>query len=267
MDRGDADLTSAWDDARRVWPGIDVPLARYTEFLRERVVRAGGLAALHARDLYLACACLDEDASALRAFDALLDEVGRKLRFRAGSDEQLDDAKQLVRHVLVARGERSAPLADYSGRGELGGWLRIALGRELLRVQARAATQPRADSGELGELIDADDDPESAYLKAHYEREFKEAFAAAMAALDDDERRLLRYGIVERLSIDEIGRLDGVHRATAARQLARARARLTEETRRVLRTRLRIDAGELDSVLRLIDSQVNVSVLRLLASS
>jgi RNA polymerase sigma-70 factor (ECF subfamily) len=254
-----------WKTARKAWPGVEVPLERFASFFDERAAR-GGAGELHGDDLYLACACLAGDRAALRAFDALLEEVARKLRRVAPNDEALADAKQAARRLVMARGDRPAALSDYNGRGALGGWLRIVLGRELLTLRRQAARELRADTGELAAVVDREDDPETAYLKTHYRREFKEAFAAAMARLDDDERRALRYAIVERLGIDDVARLEGVHRATAARQVARARARLSEETRGVLRDKLKLDAAQLDSVLRLIDSQVDVSVRRLLAS-
>jgi RNA polymerase sigma-70 factor (ECF subfamily) len=103
-----------------------------------------------------------------------------------------------------------------------------------------------------------------AYLKKQYEREFKDAFAQAMRELDEDEQRALRYAVVEGMSIDDIARLERVHRATAARSVARARARLAELTRAILQERLAVDTQQLDSILRLVPSQVDVSVRRLL---
>ena len=55
-----------------------------------------------------------------------------------------------------------------------------------------------------------------------------------------------------------------LHRATAARRLAAARAALVKGTRTAMRARLRVDGAELESILRLIESQVHVSVERLL---
>jgi RNA polymerase sigma-70 factor (ECF subfamily) len=253
----------AWAGARAAWPQFVVDEERFLAFVRERADDAA-TPAVHVPDLYLACACLDGDAAALRAFGALLDEVGHKLRHLAVGDDMLAEAKQGVRQVLVARGARPPALSEYTGRGELGGWLRITLGRELLRLKRRGARTERLDTAEAALLADSDDDPETAYLKAHYRREFKQAFAAALDELDDRERRALRYAIVDRLSIDEIARLDGVHRATAARDVARARAQLAEKTRAALRTQLRVEPGQLESILRLVSSQLDVSVHRLL---
>lgn len=250
--------------AREAWPTITLDEARFCGFVGER---AGSqpLASLCARDLYLACACLDGDAQALRAFEALLDQVARKLRRLASDEDVVADAKQNVRRVLLPRGERPPALVDYRGRGELGGWLRIILGRELVRVGKRERRDPRLDTGEAALIVDGEDDPETAYLKTHYAQEFKRAFAAAIGELEDDDRRTLRYAIVERLSIDEIARLESVHRATAARDVARARERLADATHRHLRERLQLAPEQMTSILRLMSSQIDVSVRRLLA--
>jgi RNA polymerase sigma-70 factor (ECF subfamily) len=66
------------------------------------------------------------------------------------------------------------------------------------------------------------------------------------------------------LNIDAIGVLFGVHRATVARWRSDARTALFEGTRRVFRAELDLSAGEFASVMRLIDSQLEVSLPRLL---
>ena len=250
-----------WQAARGSWPGLNVSRARFTAFLAGRDAAAG----LHLGDLYLACGCLDGDAAALAAFDALLEEVARKLHRLAANDDVLQEATQRARHVVIARVDRPPPLADYSGRGALGGWLRIVLARELAAL-ARQGTAARVGRGdELDALAAADDDPEISYFKLHYREQFRQSFAVAAGRLDGAERRVLRYSVVERLGIDDIARLEGVHRATAARLVARARGRLVDETRRALRERLDVGPTEVQSILNLIEREVDVSVQRLLA--
>ena len=94
--------------------------------------------------------------------------------------------------------------------------------------------------------------------------DFKQAFEHAMASLEPSERNILRMSFVSDLSIDEIGKLYSIHRATAARRLARARARLAELTREHLRQRLDLDEGEFTSIVRLVHSQLNLSISRVL---
>ncbi|MBN1606671.1 MAG: transcriptional regulator, partial [Polyangiaceae bacterium] len=66
------------------------------------------------------------------------------------------------------------------------------------------------------------------------------------------------------LTIDEIAAAFGIHRATAARRVARARSALLAATRRELGERLRMSTAALKSVMRLIQSQLHASVRRLL---
>jgi RNA polymerase sigma-70 factor (ECF subfamily) len=67
------------------------------------------------------------------------------------------------------------------------------------------------------------------------------------------------------LSIDELGAMFGCHRATAARRIADARQELVHRVHAALRSRLRLEHRDLQSVMRLIDSQLNLSVGGLLA--
>jgi RNA polymerase sigma-70 factor, ECF subfamily len=57
-----------------------------------------------------------------------------------------------------------------------------------------------------------------------------------------------------------------VHRATAARWLTDARERLGEIIRTELAARLQIAAEEVDSIVRLVQSRVDMSLDRLLVS-
>ncbi len=260
------EVTVAWESARAVWPELDIGADEFRAFVAARLSGDETVALLHATDLYLVCGCVRGKPAALTGFERVLDEVGALLRSLARGEDRLDEAKQIVRQCLVPHDDRPPAIVKYQGRGSLMGWLRVALGREVVRLRRSEARAPQHDSGQMARLVDDDDDPETAYLKAHYQREFKEAFASALDRLEKRERRILRYSVVERLSIDEIAKLQRTHRATAARQINRARERLIEETREILRERLAGSDDRLQSVFNLIESQVNVSIQRLLVS-
>jgi RNA polymerase sigma-70 factor (ECF subfamily) len=104
-------------------------------------------------------------------------------------------------------------------------------------------------------------------LKAEYRSEFATALREAIAELSAEDRTLLRQSIVEQLSIDAIGAAFGVHRATAARWLQRARAALVAGTRNVLSQRLKLPVDEIDSVIRLVQSRLDASMVRYLKES
>jgi RNA polymerase sigma-70 factor, ECF subfamily len=170
-----------------------------------------------------------------------------------------DDAELKLRERLFLVGEDDAPrLASYSGRGDLGAWLRAAAVRtaiDLMRTRRVVPVDPHA-LGDAGAAVD----PLLAALKQRYRDEFRAAFAEASAQLTDRERTLLRYRFLDGLSIDEIALLYRVHRATIARWIAATRESLFEGTRTRLMARLAVTDSEVDSVLRLIDSQLEASI-------
>jgi len=102
-------------------------------------------------------------------------------------------------------------------------------------------------------------------MRLRYGAAFKAAFQSAIAALEPRQRLLLKLQFVDDLTVDQIGALYGVHRATAARWVARAREALFDETRRRLATELGLSARQLSSILDVVRSHVDVSLLRVLA--
>ena len=67
------------------------------------------------------------------------------------------------------------------------------------------------------------------------------------------------------MNIDKLGVMFQIHRATAARWLHSARESVFTETRRLLQQRLRLSPAEFDSLVRVLRSQLDLSVTRLLA--
>jgi len=67
------------------------------------------------------------------------------------------------------------------------------------------------------------------------------------------------------MSIDAIGAAFGVHRATAARWLTRARGALVSATHKRLAARLELPVEQIESVIRLVQSKLDASMIRYLA--
>lgn len=218
-------------------------------------------AALHVEDLYLACACARGVTAALAAFER--DHLRRIREFAAGVDGSpafiAELTQQLRARLLVADGARSARIATYTGRGSLGGWLRVAavrLARDLARP-ARA-TEP------IDELAAADVDPELGYLKAAYGDVVSRAVQDALAALTGEPRTLLKLHYVDGLSIDQVGVAFGKSRATAARMLAAARLGLLAGIRERLVASVGVRVEEADSLVAFVKSRLDVSLGRAL---
>lgn len=263
--------------AEEYWQPIRVPREVFVHYLADRVSVVDGsrllanLQALHTHQLYLACACLTGNDAALRAFeDEFLPHVGRVLHGMDKSGTLGDEAKQLLRRRLfVSEQGRPPKIADYLGQGDLQRWVRataVRLGIDLLRASQRE-DHGREDDAVLAALPAPEDDPELAHLKKLYGDELKAAFGEVLRALPSRERTILRYHYVDGLNIEQIGRIFQVHKTTSFRWLERARSAIVPATRKGLQRRLGIDRPELDSIMRLIRSQLDLSLQRLLTSS
>ena len=265
----DAVLHELVGAARHACPTIALPLDVFIAYLAERipsdVPQPLALRQMHTADLYLACACARGDEHALAAFEERCLRSLDRVLFKMGidADASAEIKQDIRRRVLVGDGG-PAQIVDFSGRGDLRSWVRVMAVRQALRRQHRARREVPLDDDELLQHRVVPGDPASEHLKAAYRLEFRRAFEEALQALPDRERTLLRQHYLDGLTIDELGDLCRMHRATAARLLGRARLALLEATRKRLMSRLDVPAEELDSIMRMIRSQIEVTLRGLL---
>lgn len=226
------------------------------------------LASLHAEDLHLAVACIEGSATALQEFDRRY-LTGGALRAALGRIDSsaafADDVRQLLREKLFVRAAGREPrIAEYSGRGALASWVRVVALRAALDLRPQAAKETQDDGAGIDAAAAATVEPELKYLKEKYGKPFQEAVAAAFTTLDDEQANLLRLQIVDGLRTAQIATLFGVDRSTIKRRLAACREHLLDETRKRLIAKLGISPAEFESLAGLVQSQLNVSIERLL---
>ena len=250
-------LDEAYGRARATWPGVQLEQAAFEAHVAPR---ATGDATLHTDDLYLACACLRGDRSALEAFErAFAPPMRLSLnRFDLSAGDR-EDLLQTLRVKFFLKGQ----LAGYSGRGSLKGWVSTAATRAALDAVSARKQRPDDEEELLGSLP-ATGDPELDLIRTRFAAEFKTAFTETMRELPPEDRVVLAQHYIDKVSIDQAAALEGVHRATAARRLVRVRDALLEGTRARLETRLAIDGRTLESLMRLAGSRLEVSVFRLM---
>jgi RNA polymerase sigma-70 factor (ECF subfamily) len=265
--RLDEILERAWSLARREWTDIDISADRFAAHLArvsgDASDTAEALAGLATGDLYLACAALGGDQRALATFEAhAFGEIDAAAAALRSSEVDMEEVKQIVRtQLFVADSGRSPGIAGYAGRGSLRGWVRVIATRELLRMRKRGRREIPLEEYLLNE-IEGEADPELDRLKQLYRTQVADALRDAIERLDLRDRLLLRYQICDGMNIDALGAIYGVHRATAARWLSKARSSLVELTKERLAILLSVDPGETDSILRLVQSQLDVSLER-----
>lgn len=263
-------LTRAVGRAREGWSSgaVDVEPEVFAAFLGGRVA-ADSLETARVEDLWAACACGTGDSAAIAAAEArYFPDVDAALGKMGLSADRMGEVKQGLRKVLFV-GDPSAGVAprigEYKGTGDLRAWLRVTAMRAALKLLRKENRETPTDDALL-EARAQTDDPELGYMKAAYRAAFKTAFQEALDSLDAKEKTFLKQQIVDGLSIDELGSLYQVHRATAARWVQSAREKLLTRTRRTFMMNARISSDECESIMRLVRSQLDVSLHRRLGS-
>lgn len=243
-------IDSVLADVQAAWPTTAWTAARLAAHV-DALGDASGLGGEHRADLLLAWACLEGDPGALATLAdgplrAARDHLGRLGFAPAAVDEAVQRA---CTRLVVDRG-----LRGYRGRGSLAGYVQTAVAR--LAVDDQRAQ--RRDV-ELGELLAAPcADPELEYMRERYGAELVVAVRDAWSRLGAHERFVLSLRIYDGMSIDDIARVYQIHRASAARRAATARASLVAHARACLRERLAVGDATLDSILRLFTTSVQL---------
>jgi RNA polymerase sigma-70 factor, ECF subfamily len=259
----DAILETAYRDARRA----EVPLSaeRFVAYVAARLPEgdvATNLAALMTADLYLACACAEGAPGSIPAFERAYEgEIDRAFRRFSPPGVEPSDVRQLLRTKLWVGGANSPPkITEYAGRGPLRVWVRVTLARMLQNLTQRAPKEVSIETDLQIGLAGAPVDPELMHIRELYRRPFEEAFAAAIAALPLNDRVLLHQRFVQRVPLHDLAISYGVHVNTIARWLARARQALESTMRAELASLLHIGEAEFTSILRLVQSQLDISL-------
>jgi RNA polymerase sigma-70 factor (ECF subfamily) len=119
-------------------------------------------------------------------------------------------------------GRRKSPLASYSGRGSLLGWLRTTLAQRHIDHHRRSYRETALDTLDVPAPA-----PSAAPIPAHLVR-LTDAVTQTFAALPPEDRFLLGSYFLDRQTLLQIARVLRVHEATISRRLKR----LMEELRK-----------------------------------
>lgn len=255
----DEQLRQTLELATATHPGLRVPPLRFLQHIASNLEEPAQLSRLLTGDLYWAVACLDGDAEALALFEArLVPELKRGL----GDAEALQDAR--VR-LLVGTEDRPPKLSSYAGRGPLLHWIRVTAVRmraDGQRKEARRRELP--DLEHLQRMPGGEPAVDTAYLRSRYGPVIKDAFNQAMARIEPRQRTWLRQHLVDGLSMREMAGIYGTDHKKVGRWLEQARTAVWEHAGAVLASEHAIEPDELESLIRLVRSQLDLSMSRVL---
>ncbi len=218
----------------------------------------GHAATTHVTDVVLAWACLQRNEPAIGYFErAYFAQATRALKRMRISATLTDDVLGWLRFELFAR-EDGALIGTYSGRGDLGSWVRSIAVHEALKRAKRERRDVTPDAAADLPMPE----PELVAMRGAFGPQFTAALAESFAALSTQQRNLLRQSFLDGLSIDVLAGLYKVHRATAARRVAAARAELVQQVRVRLARELALSETGVDQVITL--SNLNESLGQML---
>jgi RNA polymerase sigma-70 factor (ECF subfamily) len=207
-------LDCAIEAARRAWPSFHISDEDFAQHLRERMDPqrdpAAALSELRASDLYLACGCARGDERARAALEsvyfpdaaALIGTINPSASFTAQVLDQLKAA-------LYGPGNRAdgqVRIDEYRGRGSLRGWIQIVAMR-LAHLRYAEFSQPdQIDHLAIAAVVA---DPALMRVRIHcgadsFAALLKQAIAQATAKMSAQDRNLLRWHLVENVSLRKI---------------------------------------------------------------
>lgn len=245
--------------------------AEFLAFVAERFGQpedaAAAMRSLRFEELWLCfCAVGGQDAAVteLEKMFSAEAEVGlRRLSLSASAKEE---AMQRARvKLFVGQQDKPAKLAQYSGHGSLGGWMRVVVVRTALNAQrAERRHAPRDDDVLASRIADDARDPELEVIRARYASALSEAVAEAFRRLTGEQRNLLRMYVIDRLTLTELSRLHSVDASTVSRWLAKIRGKLLEDAQSHLMQRHAMRPSECESLFRAVQSNFHLTIERLL---
>jgi RNA polymerase sigma-70 factor, ECF subfamily len=231
-------LRAAHDTARRTWPGVQLSYEKF--FAHVSRGETNPRVPEHASDLYLCAACKDGQMAAYHALEAAYFPALRTiLRRLLGESLATEEVLQEVRtRLLVGDPPR---IASYRGSGCLASWLRsvaVHAAQDHRRAAGvrRSCLQKLARAERVSIATEATDDQ---LFQKQRRALCEQAWHSAIRSLDSAERQLLHHHFVSGLTIDALGTIYAVHRATVARRIRRAVAQVRRRIHEVLAVQCR----------------------------
>jgi RNA polymerase sigma-70 factor (ECF subfamily) len=258
------ELRARVEAGRAAWTGIALDAATLVRHLASHSAE-GMPPPSHAADLWIACACATGVPGAAVAFERTYRPVLARAVARVNRASVDEGVQAVLVSLLVAEPDARPKIAEYGGRAALKTWLATVAANATMRLHRRHGDQPHDSLSGLADRI-AHAEPELALAKARHGADLESALRDALAGLDARERMLLRLKHVKGWRLEQLATMYRVSRATAGRMVTAAHEALAAETKRLLRERLKLSPSELESLVQLLRSQLEVSLVKLLGA-
>ncbi|HVZ88522.1 MAG TPA: hypothetical protein VHG72_16235 [Polyangia bacterium] len=213
-----------------------------------------------AADLYLAASCAFDVPGALQAFrERLFPAVAQAARLYDPSVPFAEEVYQRVSEAMFVGGPDGQPkIRRYVGDGPLAKYI----GTAARRIALRMATNSARFKGEeaLVDHLCQIHSQETTVLKRQHRDLFNRAVAIAVRQLSERERLILRLNLNQRVSTTKLASMYKVSQPTISRWIQRAARTIFLNVKELVCDELDIDTRELESLLLLVRSQIEISI-------
>lgn len=212
---------------------------------------------LRADDLCLIIACEKGDETAwndlVKNFDSTVKSAARKI---SNNSEDAEDLASSIWAELYGLkhdkdGKVKSKLSYYSGRGSLGGWLRAIVSQlaiDQFRKQSRLVqieenrefenlANESSEKTDNKSVVSTSANPEEIFSETEAQRDVSIALKEAIAALEAEDKLILKLYYFDDLKLKDIGNALGFHEATASRKLVRVQTEIRKSVEKILQTK------------------------------
>jgi RNA polymerase sigma-70 factor (ECF subfamily) len=230
----------------------------------DAAIRAAFYRSLHIAELALAHGCARGREAAWEVFfsryRSVLHHAAVSITGSATLGQELADSLYAELYGLrQADGERRSPLASYSGRGSLPGWLRATLVQRWRDHHRRTHRETPLDEVECAAPAPASS------VSADLDQ-LAVAVARTLRSIDAEDRFLLSAHYLDRQTLLQIGRTLRVHEATISRRLKRLAADLRKQLISNL-TSMGLSKAAAEEALGADPRDIEINLRRLLQTS
>lgn len=256
----DLAMGTVYEHARAAWPALALPYEQFARFVRGHGLIVPDIAEAIGEDLFLACACSLDIPGALRAFrERFFSVVTLSVGRFDDSPAFADEVYQRLSETLFVNGPgEPGKIARYAGTGPLAGFVGTAARRIGLRMATAAARFQGEDA--LKQQFAEVHEHETALLKMRHREAFSDALSVALRQLTRRDRLILRLNLVERVSTTRIAEMYKVNQSTVSRWIQRSAQSIFATVKDLVCDELEIDTREMQSLLLLVRSQIELTM-------
>jgi RNA polymerase sigma-70 factor, ECF subfamily len=255
----DAELNRAFVLGKTAWPSVELSLADFADHVRRHAVTTNVPIEI-LQDIFLACACGRGVPTALQCFrERYFGVVGAAVRCFDASPQFADEIYQRLSEALFVSGPGSeAKIHRYKGQGPLAGFVRTSGRRIAMRVSAALARFQGEEA--LIQQFSQASELDATLAKLECRDAINRALSVALRQLPRRERLILRMNLIEKISTTRIAAMYKVSQPTVSRWIQRTAKSIHETVKELVCEELDIDTRELDSLLSLVRSQIEITI-------